>query len=206
MAWTLDARRKDAIGDAVFTYEVQNTQAEELTSTLNQILGAVLTPGPQASDEGSLSAEPTSGKIQASDRIVVDKNRNTLLFRGTGKEWAEIRRVIEKLDKSVPSVLIEVLIAEITLTDEEKTGFEFLFRGALGRFGLTGGTRGGLGLSTQGLSFTLDSSGETRAMLDFFYKDDKVGNPIPAPAAGQERRDGQYRGGQRDPGDHTDLG
>ena len=173
-AWTLDARRKDAIGDAVFTYEVQNTQAEELTGTLNQILGAVLTPGPQASDEGSLSAEPTSGKIQASDRIVVDKNRNTLLFRGTGKEWAEIRRVIEKLDKSVPSVLIEVLIAEITLTDEEKTGFEFLFRGALGRFGLTGGTRGGLGLSTQGLSFTLDSSGETRAMLDFFYKDDKV--------------------------------
>ena len=173
-AWTLDARRKDAIGDAVFTYEVQNTQAEELTGTLNQILGAVLTPGPQASDEGSPSAEPTSGKIQASDRIVVDKNRNTLLFRGTGKEWAEIRRVIEKLDKSVPSVLIEVLIAEITLTDEEKTGFEFLFRGALGRFGLTGGTRGGLGLSTQGLSFTLDSSGETRAMLDLFYKDDKV--------------------------------
>ena len=173
-AWTLDARRKDAIGDAVFTYEVQNTQAEELTGTLNQILGAVLTPGPQASDEGSPSAEPTSGKIQASDRIVVDKNRNTLLFRGTGKEWVEIRRVIEKLDKSVPSVLIEVLIAEITLTDEEKTGFEFLVRGALGRFGLTGGTRGGLGLSTQGLSFTLDSSGETRAMLDLFYKDDKV--------------------------------
>ena len=173
-AWTLDARRKDAISDAVFTYEVQNTQAEELTGTLNQILGAVLTPGPQASDEGSPSAEPTSGKIQASDRIVVDKNRNTLLFRGTGKEWVEIRRVIEKLDKSVPSVLIEVLIAEITLTDEEKTGFEFLVRGALGRFGLTGGTSGGLGLSTQGLSFTLDSSGETRALLDLFYKDDKV--------------------------------
>ena len=144
-AWTLDARRKDAIGDAVFTYEVQNTQAEELTGTLNQILGAVLAPEPQASDEGSPAAEPTSDRIQASDRIVVDKNRNTLLFRGTGKEWAEIRSVIEKLDKSVPSVLIEVLIAEITLTDEEKTGFEFLIRGALGGLGLTGGTRGQIG-------------------------------------------------------------
>ena len=174
-AWTLDARRKDAIGDAVFTYEVQNTQAEELTGTLNQILGAVLAPEPQASDEGSPAAEPTSDRIQASDRIVVDKNRNTLLFRGTGKEWAEIRSVIEKLDKSVPSVLIEVLIAEITLTDEEKTGFEFLIRGALGGLGLTGGTRGRLGVSpAQGLSFTLDSAGETRAMLDLFYKDNKV--------------------------------
>ena len=172
-AWarTLDARRKDAIEEAVFTYKVQNTQAEELTGTLNQILGAVLTSEPQASEEGS----PSAGHAPAGDRIVVDKNRNMLLFRGTGKAWAEIRRVIEKLDKSVPSVLIEVLIAEITLSDEEKTGFEFLVRGALGSLGLTGGTRGGgLGVSTQGLSFTLDSSGETRALLDLFYKDDKI--------------------------------
>ena len=171
-AWarTLDARRKDAIEEAVFTYEVQNTQAEELTGTLNQMLGAVLTPEPQASEEGS----PSAGRAQASDRIVVDKNRNMLLFRGTGKAWAEIRRVIKKLDKSVPSVLIEVLIAEITLTDEEKTGFEFLVRGALGSLGLTGGTIPGLDVGTQGLSFTLDSSGETRALLDLFYKNDKV--------------------------------
>ena len=172
-AWarTLDARRKDAIEEAVFTYKVQNTQAEELTGTLNQILGAVLTSEPQASEEGS----PSAGHAPSGDRIVVDKNRNMLLFRGTGKAWAEIRRVIEKLDKSVPSVLIEVLIAEITLSDEEKTGFEFLVRGALGSLGLTGGTRGGgLNVSTQGLSFTLDSSGETRALLDLFYKDDKI--------------------------------
>ena len=171
-AWaqTLDARRKDAIEEAVFTYKVQNTQAEELTDTLNQMLGTVLTPEPQASDEGS----PSTGQAQAGDRIVVDKNRNMLLFRGTGKAWAEIRRVIEKLDKSVPSVLIEVVIAEITLTDEEKTGFEFLVRGALGSLGLTGGTIPGLDVGTQGLSFTLDSSGETRALLDLFYKSDKV--------------------------------
>ena len=172
-AWarTLDARRKDAIEEAVFTYKVQNTQAEELTGTLNQMLGAVLTSESQAGDEGS----PPMEHAPTGDRIVVAKNRNMLLFRGTGKEWAEIRRVIEKLDKSVPSVLIEVVIAEITLSDEEKTGFEFLVRGALGSLGLTGGTRGGgLGVSTQGLSFTLDSSGETRALLDLFYKDDKI--------------------------------
>ena len=97
-----------------------------------------------------------------------------LLFRGTGKQWAELRSVIKKLDKAVPSVLIEVLIAEITLTDEEKTGLEFLLRGAVGDRGLTGGTLGGLGLSAQGLSFTLDSFGQTRAVLNLFFKEDKV--------------------------------
>ena len=72
-------------------------------------------------------------------------------------------------------MLIEVLIAEITLNDEEKTGLEFLLSGtALGDRGLIGGTLGGLGLSAQGLSFTLDSSGQTRAVLNFFFKEDKV--------------------------------
>ena len=195
-AWAeaLDASRKDSIEEAVFTYEVRNTQAEDLVETLNQMLGAVVGPAaPQqpgedrardARTEGAESREsdgrlrretrrsPAAG--QAGGRIVVDRNRNMLLFRGSGKEWAEIRMVIERLDRAVPSVLIEVLIAEVTLTDEERTGFEFLIRGALGSRGLSAGTRGGLGIAAGGLSFTLDSAGETRAALNLFYKDDRV--------------------------------
>ncbi len=195
-AWAvaLDASRKDSIEEAVFTYEVRNTQAEELVETLNRMLGAVVGPAaPQqpgeeraseARTEGAESREsdgrlpretrrpPAAG--QAGGRIVVDRNRNMLLFRGSGKEWAEIRMVIERLDRAVPSVLIEVLIAEVTLTDEERTGFEFLLRGALGSRGLRAGTQGGLGVAAGGLSFTLDSAGQTRAALNLFYKDDRV--------------------------------
>ena len=199
-AVALDESRKGSVEEAVFTYEVRNTQAEELVETLNQILGAgvgagvVPSPQPretrerQARGEGGGSREsdgqtpretgqsPPAG--QAGGRIVVDRNRNMLLFRGSGKEWAEIRSVIERLDRAVPSVLIEVLIAEVTLTDEERTGFEFLIRGAIGSRGLTAGTStaagGGLGIAAGGLSFTLDSAGETRAVLNLFYKDDRV--------------------------------
>ena len=96
-----------------------------------------------------------------------------LLFRGSGKEWAEIRSVVEKLDKSVPSALIEVLIAEVTLTDQQKTGIEFLLRGSIDDYGLVG-TLGGLGLGGSGLSVTLDNAGETRAALNLFYRDDRV--------------------------------
>ena len=197
-AVALDESREDSVEEAVFTYEVRNTQAEELVETLNQILaaGVGVVPSPQpretrrreARNEGAESREndgqsrretgPLSPAGQADVRIVVDKNRNMLLFRGSGKEWAEIRSVIERLDRAVPSVLIEVLIAEVTLTDEERTGFEFLVRGALGSRGLTAGTStaagGGLGIAAGGLSFTLDSAGETRAVLNLFYKDDRV--------------------------------
>ena len=177
----LDSRRKEAIEEAVFTYEVRNTQAEELTDTLNRMLGVASGPAEasplQGGQEGGAtpqSAGQPSDAAPVGARIVVDKNRNLLLFRGSGMEWAELRSVIEKLDKSVPSVLIEVLVAEVTLTDEEQTGFEFLLKGALGSRGISARTLGTLGVGGGGLSFTLDSAGNTRALLNFFRKDDRV--------------------------------
>ena len=172
----LDSRRKESIDSAVFSYEVLNTQAEELTDTLNRMFGSGLAgePQPDSMAAGESERGPRSVEAQpASARIVVDKNRNILLFRGSGKEWAEIRNVIEKLDKSVPSALIEVLIAEVTLSDQEKSGIEFLLRGSVDDYGLAG-TLGGLGLGGSGLTVTLDNAGETRAALNLFYRDDRV--------------------------------
>ena len=169
-ARTLDTRRKESVDEGVFTYEVRNTQAGELTGTLNRMLGlgAVSLSAPDENREGGAPEARPAG-----ERIVVDKNRNMLIFRGSGKEWAEVRRVIEKLDKAVPSVLIEVLIAEITLTDEEETGLEFLLRGDLGSRVLSFGTFGDLGAGIR-RGATLDSGGNTRAALNLFYRDDKV--------------------------------
>ena len=172
----LDTRRKQSIETAVFTYEVRNTQAEALAETLERMLDAGVGPDRPPASAGAGGGEPEADAAQPASRarIVVDKGRNLLLFRGSGQEWAEVRAVIEELDKSVPSVLIEVLIAEVTLTDEEKTGFEFLLRGDVGSRGLSVGTLGRLGIGASGLSFTLDSAGETRAVLNLFYKDDRV--------------------------------
>ena len=172
----LDAEHSDTVEEALFTYEVKNTQAEELTETLNNILGSMGSTSPpafQAQTRGAgagqqLAREATSG------RIVVDKNRNMILFRGSGKEWADILEVVAKLDRPVPSVLIEVLIAEITLTDMDKSGLEFLFRSGLNGFGVQGGTLKALGVGAGALSMALDSSGQTRALLNLFYEDNRV--------------------------------
>ena len=100
-AWAvaLDVSRQDSIEEAVFTYEVRNTQAEELVETLNQMLGAVVPLAPareprEGRNEGG-EARRNAGQspredgdprpeAQAGSRIVVDRNRNMLLFRGSG--------------------------------------------------------------------------------------------------------------------------
>jgi len=182
----LDTQRQDEIEDGVFTYEVRNTQAEHVTETLNQMLGSGSVSARPAGESTSAEGLPAAMGGGAS-RIVVDERRNLLLFRGSGKEWAEILDVVAILDKPSPSVLIEVLIAEITLSDRDGSGFEFLLRrGGLGDLsllgndlGIQGGTLGQLGVTganaiSGGASLVLDSAGSTRAALKFFYTDNRV--------------------------------
>ena len=184
-AWAqvLDDRRQESIEEAWFTYEVRNTQADAVASTLNLILGgSSQSRRPGATGAGSASTQ--GGNAAAANRdtgvsslaggLVVDLNRNMILFRGSGQQWAEILSVIEVLDKPIPSVLIEVIIAEVTLSDLEGSGFDFLLKAALDRYGVTGGTRGALGIKTSGLYATFDSGGQTRAVMGLFYEDSRV--------------------------------
>ena len=180
-AAVLDAARQDAIEDAWFTYEVRNTQAAALTATLNVMLrgdrrpaaGAVAGGGALGSGAGTGGARQDTG-VTSFGGLVVDQNRNVLLFRGSGREWADLLSVIKVLDKPIPSVLIEVVMAEVTLSDIENSGFDFLFKAALDRYGVTGGTRGKVGVKASGFSATFSRGDETRAMLGIFYEDSRV--------------------------------
>ena len=174
----LDQRRQQSVDDAWFTYQIRHAEAEELGSTLNNLLSGART---SASDQDSADAgaiEGRGGMIGGGltgGRMVVDKTRNLLLFRGSGREWAKLRTVIDVLDKPVPMVLIEAVIAEISLTDEYGSGIEFLARAALdGRRGVRFNTLDALGVQANALSMTIDSAGNTRALLNLFYEDSRV--------------------------------
>ena len=175
-ARTLDARKEATVENAVFTYEVRNTQAVSMQQTLDSILMDTGVSGSQVAQDAPTGATgDDEDRYVGTGRIVVDENRNMLLFRGSGKEWAEIRAVIEQLDKPVPSVLIEVLVAEVTLSDEEESGIEFLFRNGIGGGDtITSSTLDALGVQAKALSMTLDSAGMTRAVLNVFYEDSRV--------------------------------
>ena len=61
------------------------------------------------------------------------------------------------------------------MSDEEGSGIEWMFRSTLGDGrSLAGGTLNNLGLQNKAFSLTLDSAGQTRAMLNVFYDDKRV--------------------------------
>ena len=58
-------------------------------------------------------------------RIVADEVTNSLVILATKKDYGDIREVLRRLDIVPRQVLIEVLVAEVTLGDDLKFGVEF---------------------------------------------------------------------------------
>nr|WP_324257469.1 secretin N-terminal domain-containing protein [Cellvibrio fontiphilus] len=188
----LDRRQQMSIDQGIFTYEVRNTQAEHIVDLLNNLESGNSTrsgrsavnnsgtnTGSAISDITTNTPSSRSGNsLTTGGSFVVDTNRNTIIYKGSGQAWLDMLPVIQTLDKAAPSVLIEVLLAEVTLTDGERTGFEFVANGSqkVGgqQYNSTLSTLGGLGLGTAGLSATLDSAGDTRAILNMFYENKRA--------------------------------
>jgi general secretion pathway protein D len=141
----------------LFFYPVKNTSAELIAQVLNKL-------PPQL----NLIATEEKHKTTA-NKIVVDPHRNGLLFTGTGEEWVRLLPILQQMDKPPKQVLIEVTIAEITLSNQDERGIEWIINRA-GLGGLDGviGTVGSLGLGSSGLSYTLSNAGEVRAILNAF--------------------------------------
>ncbi|MGB6319164.1 MAG: hypothetical protein WBG08_11040, partial [Litorimonas sp.] len=169
------AERGDA--EQVFIYQVQNVDATLLAETANRALGqgglealigeepggVGIVPGEsvinQRDTRGGLSGRTSGGPF------TVDRLGNRLLYTGTGIEYEKVVEFLETLDTPAPEVLIEVQIAEVTLTDGLNYGVE-LFSGDLlgGSDTLTAGT-GGLELGGSGVTVSL-LSGDATATLN----------------------------------------
>ena len=75
-------------------------------------------------------------------RIIADEVTNAIIVPTYPRLWKEIEETIKKLDKMPRQVLIEVLAAEVTLTDDTKLGLEWAIR--TGRFDLSSSPSGTL--------------------------------------------------------------
>lgn len=190
----LDQNYQREIDTGMFLYEVQNTSAANLASLITQLYtgsdseeGGAAASRSGVEEEGSgtsrsdsersgrsADSQPASSTEVAGGRLVVDERRNILVFRGSGHSWMELKGVVEKLDKQVPSVLMEVLLAEVTLSDTQGTGVEWEALGEIGDLSGTLGTLDNLGIGGRGFSYTLNSAGETRAVLNAFYDSNRA--------------------------------
>ena len=156
----LDKKHQREIKDGIFSYQVRNTDAESIVALMASFSGS-------GSDESQI-LEDEDNKANAGSAFVEDKNRNAILFKGTGERWLELLPMIKKMDRPAPSVLVEVILAEISLGDSVQTGVEFIARAGNVAYTTASGASGGGGLVA-----TLTRAGETRAVVNAFYSDSR---------------------------------
>jgi len=144
-AWLreLDKTPSEGTRLGVFVYYVQNGKAKDLADVLKQIFVAPkdkkpefrervvapeptprgvrpTTPAPAAAPKEEAAAVP-EGEIN----IVVDEANNALVIRAFQRDYRAILETIKKLDIYPKQVLIEVMVAEITLDDTTQFGIEW---------------------------------------------------------------------------------
>jgi general secretion pathway protein D len=99
---------------------------------------------------GAPGAPGEEGPLAAELRFIPDDTTNAIVVTTYPRVWVEIEQVIKKLDRMPRQVLIDVLVAEITLDDSTKLGIEWAVR--TGRFDLnfSGNVPAGSGLGVIG--------------------------------------------------------
>lgn len=162
--WVAEIDRPAAMGDkaTTFVYQVRNTDAQSLGSLAmgqssgnSQIQPPTGVPGtaPSRGNESSTpSLQGASGQF-LNGRLLVDPIGNRVLFTGTATEYAQLRTLLTTLDVPAPQVVIEVMIAEVTLTDSTSLGVNLFGRELRGDGTATGSTEG-IDIGGGALNFT----------------------------------------------------
>ncbi len=137
-------------GRRVFIYFAENAKAKDLAATLNAIYGAKETvptaqptppltgraagqplppppPAPTAAPGATLGVTDV-GLAEGQFRFIADETTNSVIVTTTPRQWADIEPTVRSLDKMPRQVLIEVLVAEITLNKDMQLGIDWALR------------------------------------------------------------------------------
>jgi general secretion pathway protein D len=100
-------------------------------------------------------------------RVVADEERNALLISGTAGEYRAVLRALKRLDRRPLEVLIEVTIADVTLSDRLEYGVRWFFQSDSGNHGVTLSDLAGGGVTSTfpGLSYVYSVT-NAKAVLD----------------------------------------
>lgn len=160
--WAETLDQPAALGDkaSTFVYQVKNTDAASLgqlamgqaptTAQARPPVGVPGTPPAQANNglgggrdpQQGASAQQGGGGQFLNGRVLTDPVGNRIIFTGTASEFAQLRSLLTTLDTPAPQVVIEVMIAEVTLSDNTSLGVQLFGTDVRGDGVLSGGTEG----------------------------------------------------------------
>lgn len=99
---------------------LQNATAEELANVLTQMLSGQGQPGGQPGQPGA-----GRGMFEGEVRVIADKATNSLIITSSGRDYANMRMVVDKLDAARRQVFIEAVIMDVSVDHSLRMGVSF---------------------------------------------------------------------------------
>ncbi len=138
--------------------------------------------------ENQNQSEPTPVAAQAQDTsaasdrvtVVADESANALLIQTYPAEYRKVLRMLDELDATPTQVLIEAVIAEVTLNDELKFGVKWHLKNKASSATFTDAAQALIGPSFPGFSYFLNMS-NIQVALDALSGVTKI-NVVSAPS------------------------
>lgn len=183
-ASVVDQPGRGSEGGSTFVYQVRNTDAQSLGQLAIGQAPAPVTPqaptGVPGTPPAGIGQQPSSAAGQTAGatgtflggRVLTDTVSNRIIFTGTATDYAQLRSLLQTLDTPAPQVVIEVMIAEVTLSDVTRLGINFSGTEVRGDGVLTGGTSG-ISLGSGGILTTFVGP-EFRAALNAEASNNRV--------------------------------
>ena len=158
----LDTAESAGTEEKAFVYSPRFSKASDLLEALKKLFSPIETP-PPAQTPQQKQAKPEKLTISGL-KISADDKRNLLLIMTTPAQYKTLLTYLEKLDVPPRQVMIEAMIAELTLADELKYGFEWFIKNKMFEGTYTLGTAFGVP-TAPGLTYTFLSETEKIKVL-----------------------------------------
>ena len=121
---------------------LRNSQAPDVAAAIRQFLDQERQKMIQAL--GAESAQAAQRMFDQEVAVVAEQTSNTLLLSANRRYFDQIRAIIDELDQAQPQVLIQVLLAEVTLDNNTDLGIEWDYKGKSGNTSYGTGTDFGI--------------------------------------------------------------
>jgi len=145
----------------VFVYYVENGYASDLSDILKEVYGGKVS---EAQDSGSqkivqsavgkttaeqqkksatakavqpqatVSKKRITGDLIDEVKIIADETNNAIIFKANPRDFVTIKKILKKLDITPRQVLLNVVVAEVTLSDSLELGVQWMLNNKIGGY------------------------------------------------------------------------
>ncbi|MFW8600124.1 type II secretion system secretin GspD [Desulfobacterota bacterium M19] len=151
--WVKELDRAPTAGrDSIYIYNVRNSVASDLANLVSSLISGKgvksssrssknkrLTPpgsissgksmrGPIIFKKSRSGLNAASMQFAGAPVLIPDDSRNIIMIRGLYPDYVRIRKLLERLDNMPMQVLIEVMVAQVSLDDNLKYGVEWALK------------------------------------------------------------------------------